>query len=95
MRKLIQSLMEPFQDLKISTIFTCIQRILYKQCVNFSDKYCWPNFTRSLGLRNPMDKKLYCAVEFVSVIEASKLVIIKVESRSQTPSPRLRASIDM
>ena len=23
----------------------CIQQILYKQCVAFSDMYCWPNFT--------------------------------------------------
>ena len=32
--------------------------------------------------------KLYCAVDFITVIEASKLVTIEVESRSlQTPSP--------
>ncbi len=37
-------------------------------------------------------RKLYCTVEFVSesVIEASKLVTIEVESRSHTPSLRLR-----
>ena len=35
-------------------------------------------------------QKLYCAVEFFSVIEASKLVTVKVESRSQTPSLRVR-----
>ena len=29
----------------------------------------------------PEVRKEYCAVEFVSVIEASKLVVIKVESR--------------
>ncbi len=34
--------------------------------------------------------KLYCTVEFVPVVEASKLVTIEVESRSQTPSLRLR-----
>jgi hypothetical protein len=34
--------------------------------------------------------KLYCTVEFVPVVEASKLVIIEVESQSQTPSLRLR-----
>ena len=34
--------------------------------------------------------KLYCAVELVSVAEASKLVAMEVESRSQTPSLRFR-----
>ena len=42
-------------------------------------------------MQRPIDlKKLYCAVDFVSVIEASKLVTIEVKSRSQTPSLRLR-----
>ena len=31
-------------------------------------------------------QKLYCAVEFFSVIEDLKLVTIEVESHSQTPS---------
>ena len=35
----------------------------------------------------PEVRKEYCTVEFVSVIEASKLVAVKAESRSQTPSP--------
>ena len=35
----------------------------------------------------PEIRKEYCAVEFVYVIEASKLVAIKVESRSLMPSP--------
>jgi hypothetical protein len=90
--------------------------ILYKQRVSFSDKYCWSNFTRSLGLLLPWINKasrtlytariiwmfsmpchdwsevqrLSCVVEFVSVIEASKLVTIEVESRSHTPSLWLR-----
>jgi hypothetical protein len=34
--------------------------------------------------------KLYCAVELVPVAEASKFVTIEVESRSQTPSLRLK-----
>ena len=35
-------------------------------------------------------QKLYCAVEFFSVIEASKLVTVEVVSRSRTPCLRLR-----
>jgi hypothetical protein len=35
-------------------------------------------------------QKLQCAVEFVSMIEASKFVTIEVENLSQTPSLRLR-----
>jgi hypothetical protein len=45
--------MEPFWDLKISEYvvsYTYIQRIFYKLRVTFSDKYRWPNFTRSLCL---------------------------------------------
>ena len=34
----------------------CIQRIHYKLSATFSDKYRWPNFTRSLGWHNPVDK---------------------------------------
>ena len=35
----------------------------------------------------PLDQSeaIYCAIEFFSVIEASKLVTIEVESHSQTP----------
>ena len=36
------------------------------------------------------DQKLYCAVEFVPVIEALKLVTIEAESWSRTPSDSLR-----
>jgi hypothetical protein len=34
--------------------------------------------------------KLYCAVEFVSMIEVSKHVTIEVESRSHSPSQGLK-----
>jgi hypothetical protein len=43
--------------------------------------------------RSEVSRKLYCAIEFVSVIEASKSVtiIIEVKNQSQTTSlPRLR-----
>jgi hypothetical protein len=39
---------------------------------------------------DPEVQKLYCAVELVPVVEASKLVTIEVESRSQTPSLQFR-----
>ena len=35
-------------------------------------------------------QKLHCAIKFVSVIEASKLITVEVESQSQTSSMRLR-----
>ena len=51
--------MEPFWDLKIDTYRvsdTCIQRLHYKLSATFSDKYTYlPNFTLSLGWRNPAD----------------------------------------
>ena len=37
---------------------------------------------------------MYCAVEFVSVIEAPKLVAIEVESRSYAPALMCTRSID-
>ena len=46
----------------------------------------WPTW-RLQQRDQPEIQKEYCAVEFVSVIEASKLIAIKVESRSLTPSP--------
>ena len=53
--------MEPFWDLKISKdveylMRVCIQQIPYKLHVNFSDKYGWLNFSRSLGLCNSLYK---------------------------------------
>ena len=42
----------------------------------------WPARDRSMQRDQPEVQKEYCAVEFISVIEGSKIVAIKVESRS-------------
>ena len=59
----------------------CIHQIPYKLHVTLSDKYHWPNFTCSLAHSDScavaclnQSKIINCAVEFVSVIEVSRLV---------------------
>ena len=49
--------------------------------------HCHKGLARAATAAASEIRKEYCAVEFVSVIEASKLVAIKIESRSLTPSP--------
>jgi hypothetical protein len=52
---------------------------------------------RAHAIRHDRSKvwKLYSAVEFISMIEVSRLVLIEVESRSQTPSLLLRHQLFM
>ena len=81
MRKFRASI-EPFWELKISKCVEYLMRVS-------SNKYASPVLCSAKWEQSEV-QKLYCAVEFFSVIEASKLVTVEVESRSQTPCLRLR-----
>ena len=51
--------MEPFWDLKIGRVSAGMMNVsseYYKLSATFSDKYRRPNFTCSIGWRNPVDR---------------------------------------